>query len=56
MYYKLYILECRHALQCVIELCANDKNEFLDTEKFERLSSPLALVIDCARGKIVKLR
>lgn len=30
-------------------MCFNDKDDFIDTEKFERLSQPLALVLDCPR-------
>lgn len=30
-------------------MCVNDKDDFLDTEKFEKLAQPLALILDCPR-------
>jgi hypothetical protein len=31
-------------------MCLNDKDEFFDTERFEKLALPLSLVLDCSRG------
>lgn len=52
MFYKLCILNCKHLLQSIEQLCVHDKDEFLDTEKFEKLAEPLSLVLDSPFGRI----
>lgn len=49
MFYKLELVLCRHVMMALRELCQHDKDEFLDTEKFEKLCEPLAGTLDCAR-------
>ncbi|CAK75222.1 unnamed protein product (macronuclear) [Paramecium tetraurelia] len=49
MYYRLELLLNRHILQSISSLCQNDCEQFVDTEKFEKLSDPLALTLDCPK-------
>ncbi|CAD8053176.1 unnamed protein product [Paramecium sonneborni] len=46
MFYRLELLLNRHILQSISSLCQNDCEQFVDTEKFEKLSEPLALTLD----------
>ncbi|KAM3127713.1 hypothetical protein pb186bvf_020201 [Paramecium bursaria] len=46
MYYKLELVLARHILTSIEYLCQGDQEQFLDTDKFDRLSEPLAKMLD----------
>lgn len=49
MHYRLELLLCRHILQAIASMCQFDEDQFLDSEKFEKLCRPLAESLDCAK-------